>query len=115
MLDDGAERLAQIAFGVDAAMLCKPRSSGNPAFVIEYICRENRIRSVSVGPAAAEAPPEISRDVLRRRLIGLMSVGVMPRANKWFASDSGRVRLERPGDGVAARGSAVVLEERHAR
>src|SRR5688572_19280000 len=77
----------KIAFGVDAAMLCRPRSSGKPAFVIEYICRENRIKSVRSG----RPPPrrrQRSSAASSAPLIGLMSVGVMPRANKWLANDS---------------------------
>jgi hypothetical protein len=77
----------RIAFGVDAAMLCKPRSSGRPALVIEYICRENRIRSVAVGrppPSRRQTSSAASCDAAT----GLMSTGVMPRAKRWFASRS---------------------------
>ena len=75
------------AFGVDAAMLCSPRSNGKPAFVIEYICRENKIRSVSSGlppPSRRQSSCAASCDLAT----GLMSIGVMPRVNKWFASVS---------------------------
>ena len=68
-------------------MLCNPRKSGKPAFVIEYIWRENRIRSVRSG-----WPPPRRRQRFSATssvaAAGLMSVGVMPRVNKWLASAS---------------------------
>ena len=68
----GAE--VPVAAGAD------PRRSGTPAFVIEYICRENRIRSVRFGrppPSRRHRSATTSCDAAT----GLISVGVMPRAN----------------------------------
>src|SRR5204862_2953377 len=77
----------RIPFGVDAAMLCIPRRRGRPAFVIAYICRENRIRSVTRG-----APPpsrrQRSSNADRLTATDWMSIGVMPRVNRCVASAS---------------------------
>ena len=94
-------------------MLCMPRSIGSPAFVIEYIWRENRIRSVSLRSAARRGA---ARSVTTSFDSATGDVGRRDAAREQMRRERlGRLRFERAADGLAARGASVVAKQRHPR